>query len=700
MSRQVETPVAKYGKSSDFGKVLDFIQSMISNETLRQAFDIPHLVVVGRQNMAKTTLINRLIGRYLLPMRRDETANTLQARTTCPIILNLRNGLETAVEVKCDAYPDIGGRVEKPTDDVVEKFLTDFSTYLLKEEGTLISKTPVKVTLQGPDLTTLTLVDLPGVHFANNDPRMNHATQSLVLDYIEKNTKSIIVIVSEVGDLTGDNAINLVMAKAADFRSRTICVLTKPDRLRDSDDMGIKVALNQSSFTLEENRFILLRGKDATDPNEKDWDAKTTRLKEREWFEGHPQYKSILHLCGIDRLMDTMISLLAEKMGSEIPILVNQMEERKKKVDLELQKLSESEVPESSNEKRRLEMKVKHNLVTQLRDLLHKNRSKIRGGEQVRALFNEFHNDVYKVDPLVLQDDDEIRRRQRGLAGVFAPLGDSSEDSQLLEELLYESYTYEKKTQGNKEAVQIIEVKSPVDQLIPITENLVKNVEKTLREIVQRAINENFSKFPTALKVVETNVVNKIFKTKRKQTTTFIQHFIEMQKKSIDRVFAPVPFPDELKIWDSTLLQNRKPHPCMESPMMFHLKSLAEKLYPEGMIKDIERGNNQGNFKDLEDMKKTKKNVVRYFNEIKMNVCDTVPRCILHFFITQFVDDFEHALEQEDLVEFLKEKQEIRNRRIQFRAESAALEEALPRTDDVLKMLLRIQGGSGESEMS
>ena len=85
-------------------------------------------------------------------------------------------------------------------------------------------------------------------------------------------------------------------------------------------------------------------------------------------------------------------------------------------------------------------------------------------------------------------------------------------------------------------------------------------------------------------------------------------------------------------------------------------------------------------------MKKTKKNVVRYFNEIKMNVCDTVPRCILHFFITQFVDDFEHALEQEDLVEFLKEKQEIRNRRIQFRAESAALEEALPRTDDVVQM--------------
>ena len=113
----------------------------------------------------------------------------------------------------------------------------------------------------GPEFTTLTLVDLPGAHFANDDPRMNIVTQDLVLEYIEKNTNSIIVIVSEVGDPTGDSAINLVMQKASDFRSRTICALTKPDKLRESDDMGKKVAMNESSFTLDDNRFIVLRGK-------------------------------------------------------------------------------------------------------------------------------------------------------------------------------------------------------------------------------------------------------------------------------------------------------------------------------------------------------------------------------------------------------------------------------------------------------
>lgn len=57
------SPASKYGKDSEFGQILDFIQSIVSDENLRHEFDIPHLVVVGRQNMAKTTLINRLIGR-------------------------------------------------------------------------------------------------------------------------------------------------------------------------------------------------------------------------------------------------------------------------------------------------------------------------------------------------------------------------------------------------------------------------------------------------------------------------------------------------------------------------------------------------------------------------------------------------------------------------------------------------------------
>ena len=57
-----------------------------------------------------------------------------------------------------------------------------------------------------------------------------------------------------------------------------------------------------------------------------------TRIKEKAWFANHPQYKDIQHVCGIDQLMDTMISLLAEKMVTEIPILVREMKKLKAEV--------------------------------------------------------------------------------------------------------------------------------------------------------------------------------------------------------------------------------------------------------------------------------------------------------------------------------------------------------------------------------
>ena len=52
-----------------------------------------------------------------------------------------------------------------------------------------------------------------------------------------------------------------------------------------------------------------------------------------------------------------------------------------------------------------------------------------------------FCKNLSKVNPLEMRNDDEIRRQKRKLEGVAAPLGDSSENSQLLQRLLYENYT-------------------------------------------------------------------------------------------------------------------------------------------------------------------------------------------------------------------------------------------------------------------
>lgn len=128
---------------------------------------------------------------------------------------------------------------------------------------------------------------------------------------------------------------------------------------------------------------------------------------------------------------------------------------------------------------------------------------------------------------------------------------------------------------------------SPVDQLLPISQTLVQNVEETLRNIVQMTIERSLSKFPTLKQAIEAKVVNKIFDTKRDQTIQFIQQFLEMQKKSIDVVFAPVPTPHEISLWESCLTRDGKFHPSMTSKMMSHMKDLGKKLYPDQLVSEM-----------------------------------------------------------------------------------------------------------------
>ena len=140
-----------------------------------------------------------------------------------------------------------------------------------------------------------------------------------------------------------------------------------------------------------------------------------------------------------------------------------------------------------------------------------------------------------------------------------------------------------------------------MDQLLPISVALVKNVEETLREIVQDAINKGLSKFPTLMQVVRAKVVNKIFNTKRAQTIEFIKQFLEMQKISTDVVLAPVPLPDDLRIWETTYvtIRNREEvrHPSMTSKTMSHMKHLSSKMYPNDITRDIESPGTSSNVK-------------------------------------------------------------------------------------------------------
>ena len=71
-------------------------------------------------------------------------------------------------------------------------------------------------------------------------------------------------------------------------------------------------------------------------------------------------------------------------------------------MESELESLAHSAVPESSEGKGALVMKLKQSLISQLKMLLYNNTSEIGGGEQVRILFSKFHDAVFKVGEKII----------------------------------------------------------------------------------------------------------------------------------------------------------------------------------------------------------------------------------------------------------------------------------------------------------
>ena len=66
-------------------------------------------------------------------------------------------------------------------------------------------------------------------------------------------------------------------------------------------------------------------------------------------------------------------------------------------MEKELASLAMSQVPESNEKKGAMVMKIKHNLISKLKELLFQNTSDSKGGDQVRDLFKAFHDSVLKV---------------------------------------------------------------------------------------------------------------------------------------------------------------------------------------------------------------------------------------------------------------------------------------------------------------
>jgi hypothetical protein len=263
-------------KDSWLGKVLydvdkkRLLVGLPKDSTLIQNAVFPTINAIGDESVAKSSTIERLIGRRCLPVGKD-------IKTRRPLIIHLRYQDESKVPMMKLKLPNMKEEIETNDDQVILNALEkDFEEIKVSKVG--IDKTEGFLWIFSSTLPNVNLVDLPGLmHVAHLDEPgiLPGLVKDLVLSYVQKPNSIILAIMdSNTRERQSPTAGVLRQIKPLCM----IKVLTKPDlaiRVDDTDKMGEFVqhlngvdVLIESTHTVSIKSNFTQQGFDGTVANE------------------------------------------------------------------------------------------------------------------------------------------------------------------------------------------------------------------------------------------------------------------------------------------------------------------------------------------------------------------------------------------------------------------------------------------------
>ncbi|KAK1252194.1 hypothetical protein MKX08_003381 [Trichoderma sp. CBMAI-0020] len=315
----------------------------------------PQIIVVGDQGSGKSSVLEA-ISRVQFPVGEGVC-------TRFPIELVLRRAPQesTYLEVLFDTKSlDVGGRSFSRSTRTREPFIyVGFSTDELPalitrakehmgfEDGkaTGFSRDVLLIEIEGPDVPSVTLVDLPGVihpGFSSQLQDWKPVVDDLVDSYMRRPNSIILTVVSADVPLSAHAVLN----RAAGFDpygDRTIGVITKPDLCPSTniEDQYIKLAKGQDPNHHLPLGWHVLRNRGSKEPamdyNERDT-AEDYFLADaaQKWW------RLPLNKVGVDGLRKHLAEVLLQHLRSRLPDLIEEVENELKIRQTRLKKMGAS----------------------------------------------------------------------------------------------------------------------------------------------------------------------------------------------------------------------------------------------------------------------------------------------------------------------------------------------------------------------
>ncbi|KAH7648708.1 hypothetical protein FG379_002178 [Cryptosporidium bovis] len=285
-----------------------------SNKLGDAPIDFPEIAVVGSQSVGKSSLLDFIIGRHILPRGHGIV-------TRRPLILQLQQIYEDNKE----DYAEFGHKKGiKITDFEKVKEEIQIETNRLVGDNKKVSDNPILLRIYSKKTVNLTLVDLPGltkVPVEDQPSDIDLQIRKIVLSYIRRPTCLILAITAANTDIA--NSDSLKIAREVDPEGkRTIGVLSKLDTVENYTSL-IQI-LNNKLYPLSRGHIAVM----CRDLRQRNSGIKSLRAslnEERNFFENNINLKPVINRCGTYNLIKTLQRELIDHIILLLPQIKNQI---------------------------------------------------------------------------------------------------------------------------------------------------------------------------------------------------------------------------------------------------------------------------------------------------------------------------------------------------------------------------------------
>ena len=704
--------------------ILNKLQDLLAPVGMHIAFDLPQLVVVGSQSVGKSSVLESLVGRDFLPRGTGIV-------TRRPLILQLRNLPTVDPEKPPKEYGEFQHLPNKRFEDfdhIRLEIIAETERLCGKNSG--ISSNPINLKIFSPHVIDLTLVDLPGITkipVGDQPSDIELRVRELIVQYISKPNCLILGVTAGNTDIANSDALKLAREFDQDG-SRTIGVITKLDSMDEGTDC--LDVLQGKVYPLKQG-FVGVVCRSQKDIMAKKSIRESLKTEEK-FFRSHPVYRSVANQCGTLYMARLLHRVLMYHIRDCLPSLKARIAEITSEYEHELTGLGEplDGVGDGSQAAIVLNLftRFSRNFQDAIDGRFHSDQ--LVGGARIHYIFYDvFAKAIFQFDSFSGLSDQEIRTAIRNATGPRTAL--------FVPEVAFETLVKRQIAKLEEPALQcaeqvfeelhrvVIHCELPEmhrftllrDRMFDVVKIVLRRCLKPTKEMISNLIqcelayiNTNHPDFIGGSRAISAiassanpgNNPNSVLRSNSIVAGNSMQQPAQPSPKPP----GPKVTPPEVQSTEgggffSSLLRTngqggngRKlppPASMMDGPIVPGLKLTQ---VPEIVCAPEEPTDRERIETDI-----IKSLILSYFNIVKRNVCDLVPKSIMHFTVNAAKDILQKELVtqlyKEDIFKsLLKEPDDVSERRVHCQEMLEVLRAAI----EVISQLRDINMGSSNEK--